>query len=200
MTDDEPEARPETDAEEQLPRFRANLGGGVTARFDATQATLIRGLAGQVADLIATDPLPAAEAGSQEQLEADLGLTEHAELPDDPVLARLLPDAYSDDPEASAEFRRYTETGLRSAKVAAAMTVLETLPARGGKIRLGEPESLAWLRTLNDIRLALSVRLGVTDGFDEEMADMSPDDPRAAHVWVYQMLGYLQESLVEALG
>jgi hypothetical protein len=199
VTSDQPGDWPESDPEDQLPRFRASSGGSVTARFDATQAALIRGLVGQVADLIAAESPPASAAGGQDELAAELGLSQHAELPDDPVLARLLPDAYSDDPEASAEFRRYTETGLRSAKVEAAMTVLETLPARGGKVRLAEPESQAWLRALNDVRLALSVRLGVTDDFDEDVARMPPDDPRAGHVWVYQMLGYLQESLVEAL-
>lgn len=199
MTGEPPEAWPETDPEEQLPRFRSTSGGGVTARFDATQATLIRGLVGQVADLVGSDPPDPAAAGSEDALAAELGLSQHAELPDDPVLARLLPDAYADDPEASAQFRRYTEAGLRSAKVAAAMTVLETLPPSGGRVRLREPQSQDWLRALNDVRLALSVRLGVTDDFDEQVAKMLPDDPRAAHVWVYQMLGYLQESLVEAL-
>ena len=47
-----------------------------------------------------------------------------------PVLARLLPDAYRDDTEAAGEFRRFTEQDLRSGKVAAARTVLDTLPPR----------------------------------------------------------------------
>ena len=42
--------------------------------------------------------------------------------PDDPVLERLLPDGYSEDEEgaedANADFRRYTERGLRDGKVA----------------------------------------------------------------------------------
>jgi len=84
-----------------------------------------------------------------------LGLSDNAELPADPILARLLPDAYADDPDASSEFRRYTELSLRSGKVAAAQTVLETLPADGGRIRLSEPDAQAWLRALNDVRLAL---------------------------------------------
>ena len=40
--------------------------------------------------------------------------------PDDPVLARLFPDAYEDDGEAAGEFRRYTEMGLRDGKREAA--------------------------------------------------------------------------------
>jgi Domain of unknown function (DUF2017) len=120
-----------------------------------------------------------------DDLAALIGLSENAELPDDPVLARLLPDAYSDDPEASGEFRRYTEQGLRSGKAAAARTVLATLPASGGRVRLSEPEAQAWLRALNDVRLALGVRLEVTDDFDDQVASMEPDDPRAPYIGVY---------------
>ncbi len=115
------------------------------------------------------------------------------------MLARLLPDAYRDDPEASGEFRRYTERDLRAGKVAAARTVLDTLPPAGGRVRLTEPESQAWLRALNDVRLALGTRLGVTEGFDEEAAEISAEDPRSAYIWIYQWLAYLQDSLVTAL-
>jgi hypothetical protein len=132
-------------------------------------------------------------------LAAMVGLSDHAEVPDDPVLARLLPDAYRDDPEASGEFRRYTEQGLRSGKIAAARTVLATLPQGGGRIRLSEPEAQAWLRALNDVRLALGTRLGVTDDFDEQVTDLEADDPRSAYVGVYQWLAFLQETLVHAL-
>jgi hypothetical protein len=131
---------------------------------------------------------------------AQLGLAEAAELPDDPILARLLPDAYADDPTASGEFRRYTEVGLRSGKVAAAQTVLDTLPASGGRVRLSAGDAQAWLRALNDVRLSLGVVLGVTDDFDDTVSTLAADDPRAAYIGVYQWLAYLQESLVEALG
>jgi hypothetical protein len=195
------------DEGEAVAAFRA-ASGGVTARFAAAQATIIRDLVGQVAELV-SDDMPdedtAAGSGSAAaDLASQLGVSEATELPDDPVLARLLPDAYSDDAEASGEFRRYTEQGLRSAKVAAARTVLATLPPSGGKVRLSEPEAQAWLRALNDVRLALSVRLGITDELGEAEDDLATDEPaadepRAAYLWVYQWLAILQESLVEAL-
>jgi hypothetical protein len=134
-----------------------------------------------------------------DDLAAMIGLSENVELPDDPVLARLLPDAYSDDPEASGEFRRYTEHGLRSGKAAAAKTVLDTLPPGGGRVRLSEPEAQAWLRALNDVRLALGVRLEVTDDFEDQVANMEPGDPRAPYIGLYQWLAFLQETLVRAL-
>ncbi len=206
--------------------FRAG-SGGITARFAAAQAGIIRMLVGQVAELVSgaaprgdggpgssTGPADAAAAtagaaaaaegtgppaGSAAALDAQLLLSDSSELPADPALARLLPDAYRDDPAAAAEFRRYTEESLRAGKVAAARTVLATLPERGGWIRLSAADAQAWLRALNDVRLALSVRLGVTDDFESQLGGIKPDDPRYAHVWVYQWLAYLQESLVEAL-
>ena len=204
--------------EDLMAGFRGT-SGGATARFAAAQAAIIRDLVGQVIELIdaeddgATRPddtttdelgqrsggLPTDGTVDADDLAAMVGFAEDAELPDDPVLARLLPDAYSDDPEASGEFRRYTEQGLRSGKTAAARTVLATLPPGGGRIRLSEPEAQAWLRALNDIRLALGTRLGVTDDFDEQVAEMGPEDPRSAYVGVYQWLAFLQETLVQAL-
>jgi uncharacterized protein DUF2017 len=142
----------------------------------------------------------AADQAAFRAMAAQLGVADAAELPDDPILARLLPDAYADDPKASGEFRRYTEIGLRSGKVAAAQTVLDTLPASGGRVRLSATDAQAWLRALNDVRLSLGVVLGVTDDFDDTVATLTADDPRAAYIGVYQWLAYLQESLVEALG
>jgi hypothetical protein len=176
------------------------------ARFTATDAMLLRDLVGQVAELLGgpaahgpTDALgPDALGPDALGLDA-LGLTEDASLPDDPALARLLPDAYRDDPEAASEFRRYTEKDLRAGKVAAANTVLETLPAGGGRISLSEAQAQVWLRALNDIRLALGVRLGITEDVGEEMSRIRPDNPRYGVLAVYDWLSVIQESLVHAL-
>jgi len=177
--------------------FRA-VQGGATAFFEQPQAGVIRSLVSQVAELVSAD----AETGDDTQagnLEAELGLSSHAEAPDDPVLARLLPDAYSGDAEAAAEFRRYTEEALRSGKVASAQVVLASLPPGGGEVRLSEQECQQWLRALNDVRLALSVRLGITDEDDDLTESLAVDDPRSAYLWVYQWLAYLQDSLLDAL-
>ena len=173
--------------------------GGAAAYFEQPQAGVIRSLVSQVAELISADAETGEDAAQAGNLEAQLGLSSHVEAPDDPVLARLLPDAYSDDAEASAEFRRYTEESLRSGKLASAQAVLESLPPAGGEVRLSEPECQQWLRALNDVRLALSVRLGITDEDEDLTESLAVDDPRSAYLWVYQWLAYLQDSLLEAL-
>ncbi len=178
--------------------------GGAAAFFEQAQAGVIRSLVSQIADLVGADSAAADSAAANtgagsDDLEAQLGLSSHARLPDDPVLARLLPDGYAGDAEASAEFRRYTEETLRSGKIASARAVLSSLPPGGGQVRLSEPECQQWLRSLNDVRLALSVRLGITDEDQDLLDRLSSEDPRAAYIWVYQWLAYLQDSLLDAL-
>ena len=121
------------------------------------------------------------------------------QISEDPVLARLLPDGYRDDPDAAGEFRKYTEPALRSAKHQAAQEMLDTLPDAGGRIKLTQDQALSWLKALNDIRLALGVRLGVTEEFEEQWGALKPDDPQWTAFEVYAWLGAVQESLVQAL-
>ena len=205
------------DEEETTGAFRRSRGR-VSARFTAAQAVILRNLVSQVAELMGTaadpgaaDPAVAGSAAGEgsagpgepalsiEELAAAIGATGPTSPPEDPVLARLLPDAYRDDPEAAGEFRRYTEQGLRSGKVAAAQTVLDTLPAGGGHVRLRPEDAQAWLRALNDVRLAIGTVLGITEDYEDEMEAASWADPRSAYLEVYHWLGYVQDSLVRAL-
>jgi hypothetical protein len=200
------------DEEETTGAFRRSRGR-VSARFTAAQAVILRNLVRQVAELMGTaaDPGVADSAASGspagpgepalsiEELAAAIGATGPTSPPEDPVLARLLPDAYRGDPEAAGEFRRYTEQDLRSGKVAAAQTVLDTLPAGGGHVRLRPEDAQAWLRALNDVRLAIGTVLGITEDYEDEMAAASWADPRSAYLEVYHWLGYVQDSLVRAL-
>jgi hypothetical protein len=197
--------------------FRPTGGGGTRARFAPPEAALLRNLIEQVMTLLddPEDPAPRDTGGdagsgapsargpedvpSAAELDAMLGLDEPAQAPEDPALARLLPDAYRDDPDAAGEFRRYTEQSLRSAKQETARTVLDTLPEDGGPVKLSGEQAQAWLRALNDVRLALGVRLGVTEEFEDQWEELDPADPRAAAFEVYAWLGGVQESLVQAL-
>ena len=191
-----------------LAGFR-RTSAGVAARFTPAQASIVRTLVGQVADLVGGPGADEGQAperipGTQDpfgpgELAAILGEDAPAQAPDDPVLARLFPDAYREDPGAAGDFRRYTEHGLRSGKVAAARTVLATLPGKGGKVRLSAQDGEVWLRALNDVRLALGVRLGITEDYEHELGTVSSDDPRLAYLQVYDWLTFLQETLVRAL-
>ena len=182
---------------------------GVSARFTAALAVIVRNLVSQVAELVSGDEVeqPGAPPGQRPATSdpAELAGVEPFELggpvtaPDDPVLARLLPDGYRDDPVAAGEFRQYTEPDLRAAKVAAARTVLSTLPASGGRVRLAGEAAQDWLRALNDVRLAIGTVLGVTEDYPDELPGADPADPRSAYLGVYYWLGYLQDSLVRAL-
>jgi Domain of unknown function (DUF2017) len=182
--------------------FKSVRGGGARVWLAEPEASLLRNLVGQVMDLVepqdtrteTTDSDPAVAA-----LEAMLHDPGSSETPRDPVLARLLPDAYRDDPEAAGEFRKYTEPALRSAKHQAAREMLDTLPAAGGRIQLSGEQALAWLKSLNDVRLALGVRLGVTEDFEDQWGRLKPDDPQWTAFEVYAWLGAVQESLVQAL-
>jgi hypothetical protein len=169
--------------------FSSARGGGVTILLDAGEASILRSLVSQVLGLV--------EPGStgEDPLERALGIGS-AEVPSDPVLARLFPSAYADD-EASAEFRRYTEATLREGKRADAETLLKT--AEQGKVELTAEQAQSWLRALNDVRLALGVRLEVTEEIHEELAEMSEDDPRYPAYVTYDWLTYLQDTLVRAL-
>lgn len=133
------------------------------------------------------------------ELEQTLHMGDPLGPPDDPALARLLPDAYGDDPEAASEFRRYTEKDLRAGKAAAANTVLATLREQGGQVSLSPDEAEVWLRSLNDMRLALGIRLGITQEMAERFPEVDADDPRYAVFAVYDWLTEMQESLVHAM-
>jgi hypothetical protein len=180
--------------------FRPTRGGGVRATLAPAEASLLRSLVGQVISLIAQDGAPPGPADGPLDWDAELDeMDQPRTTPDDPVLARLLPDGYRDDPQAANEFRKYTESGLRSAKQQAAQEMLDTLPEAGGKIRLTHDQAHAWLKALNDVRLALGVRLGVTEEFEEQWGRLRADDPQRAAYEVYAWLGAVQESLVQAL-
>src|ERR1700677_3645721 len=182
--------------------FRSVRGGGARASLAPAEASPLRNLVGQIMELI--DPLDTEPKDSDPDdtlaaLEAMLHEPGSAEAPEDPVLARLLPDGYRDDPEAAGEFRKYTEPALRSAKQQAARQLLDTLPETGGRIQLTAEQALAWLKALNDVRLALGVRLGVTEEFEEQWGRLKPNDPQWTAYEVYAWLGAVQESLVQAL-
>lgn len=176
----------------------------VVGVFEQDEAQLVANLVSQVIELLRDRNGPA--ESSADPLAAMVGMSGPVQPPEDPVLARLLPDAYRDAPEDAAEFRRYTEQALSSTKVGNAETVLDTLTAAGMidgseievEVELDEGQVLSWLRALTDVRLALAVRLGIESDGDAELMAASEDPATAAMADVYDWLGFVQESLVAA--
>jgi hypothetical protein len=175
-------------------RFRRRRGGVVALTVHPEEVPVLRGLLSQLADLVAPDTAPDADP-----LAAMLGIGTATEASDDPVLARLFPDAYPDDPDAAGEFRRYTETGLRERKQAGARAALATLDEPGKERDLSGDEALAWLGALNDLRLALGTRLDVHEDWSEQYAGLPEHDPARITFEVYDWLSWLQETLVRCL-
>jgi len=152
----------------------------VVLEISRLEALHLAGLVGQFAELLAD--------------------TRRAE---DPGVARLLPDAYPGDEEATREFRRLTGNDMLDRRADDARTVLTTLGSDGTDVdadsdpdttiavALSENEATAWLRTLSAVRLILAERLGIRDEDDHR-----PDDPRFG---IYDWVGYRLDGLVTAL-
>jgi hypothetical protein len=187
-------------------QFRARRKGGVQVELPAHAAALLANLARQLVELLSDgEPAQPVEA---DPLEAMLDLDEPREPPHDPALRRLLPDAHREDDGVSAEFRRYTERTIREGKVADAMTVIESIgaipddlaaDAADFEFELDAHGARAWLRCLTDMRLTLAERLGVIADDEEYWAGLPADDPRLPIYEIYGWLGYLLESLLDAV-
>jgi hypothetical protein len=183
-------------------------GGQVRVELDPAEVVLLASLVGQVRQLLVED-LPEGLADSTaDPLQALVGLrSADPTMSEDPILARLLPDAYRDDDGAAAEYRRLMDTDLRLQKAAALRHVLDDLAGagtvssrtmRGGELRVGLSDEDAghWLYAVNDIRLALGTTLGVTEDLAERDDETSP---RSSGLAVYDWLTWLQDAMVRAV-
>ena len=190
-------------------RYFEAADGGAAASFDEFEAELLRAYAEHMIEFIDARE---GTGGTAEDLIASAFSEGPTELPGDPALARLFPDAYTDlGPEgdaeaASAEFRRYTENDLRARKRDDAQAVIRSLDALAPEgeeratLHLKPEECRQWLGALNDLRLVLASRLEIVEDEDfEELLELPDDDPRSPLVLTYGWLTALQDTLVEAL-
>ena len=204
--------------------FRRNESGEIQIAFTSQEAQVLVNLTEQMLELLGESELATSAPDLDDQTFMNLmGISTSDSPPEDPVLRRLFPNAYQDEQEAS-EFRRYTEHGLREKKRAHAFLIRESL-SESGKIDeiewsdvnspdrslieliMNDGEASAWLGGLNDLRLALAVRLGIGEenpaGESEERSTsfelMTDSDPMKAVYSVYSWLGWVQQSLLEVL-
>lgn len=110
---------------------------------------------------------------------------------DDPAAARLHPPVYLDDEEANQEWWRFMGSELTRARREDRELFRRVLEAGEGSVIDSETAD-AFLRVVNDARLALAARLGVEV---EEDHDRLPSDARQ----VLDYLGWILEELTEAL-
>ena len=188
---------------------RHRRSGRIFATFSGLEADLLRSLASQLVELLRNEA--AIPRDSSDPLEAMLSFDGPTTEPDDPVLARLFPTAYLEDDEAAAEFRRFTEGALRDSKAAGAAAVIDALEEAGLPaepmhdqklvidVELDPATAVIWLKTFTDLRLALATRLEVEQDDDDYWESLPDDDPRAQAHDIYQWIGALQETLVDAM-
>jgi Domain of unknown function (DUF2017) len=146
---------------------RAGTAGEVALRLPPEEQTLLLGLANELRSGLETSR-------------------------EDPSLRRLFPPAYDDEQDEHA-YRELAAESLLDGR----RRSLEVLAETVGRDQLSATEADAWLRALNDLRLALGTRLDVQE--DSLVDGLDPDDPAASGLAVYAYLSWLQEQLVEAL-
>jgi hypothetical protein len=145
----------------------------VRLRLDPVEAGVLRSVFTELADGLTTDALI------------------------DPVRERLFPPAYRDDQAAAEEYRGLTEASLRDDRVQRLGQCLAELTAGPGpvEVELTPEAGERWIKAVNDLRLAVGTRLGVTE--DEQ--PVAADDPEQAQWMLYHWLTAMQDSLVRAL-
>jgi hypothetical protein len=183
--------------------------GVITTDLSSYEVDLLVSLINQLVELVSDGHPERYTTGSQpeesfDDLVRDLEVQRQPpEEPQDPVLKRLFPNAYPDDPTASGDFRRFTEHTMREKKISDAAVVLHRLAEteQGTRpLRIPPDETEAWLRTLTSVRLAVATRLGITDAeAADALNDLPDDDPRAFMASVYDWLGFAEETLISAL-
>ena len=210
-------------------------GEHFVAKLDAVERGLVVGLMEQVRELL--EPAePAGDAARQssqdqggdtfDQIVAGLGgsgwgvsVSPEDQVPSaptspgameerDPALERLLPAAHREDEQIAAEFRRFTEQGLRARKTANLSTAITALSAvddeRVERVELDEAQAVALVVALTDVRLVLGERLDLRTDEDLELLEerassLDDDDPAVYALAVYDFLTWLQETLAHAL-
>lgn len=169
--------------------FKSGLNEKLTLELDPAEHGVLTQLFKQMAELLVE---PETESGS-DPLAKLLNMGGSTQISDDPALARLFPNGYSDDEHASTDFRRFTEQDLRAQKIAALATVRQTLSDWSGESSISPEQAQDWLKALNDLRLVLGTRLEITD---EMNSDFEADDPG---IHLYNYLTFLQGNLIDAL-
>ena len=114
---------------------------------------------------------------------------------DQAILRRLFPPAYHQavDTDAEAEYQRLMHDDL----VATRLAGIETIRAAIADDTLLDDEgTMAFVRSLNQIRLVLGTALDVSE---DESIDVDDDHPLVAEYHLYHYLSWLLENALECI-
>ena len=154
-------------------RVKRTRRGDFTLKLPASERRILRALPEQLRELLA-----------------------EGDATDDAALRRLFPPATLDDESINAEYAHLMHDDLLAERLLAIDTMERTLDAD----RLTEEDLLAWLATINDLRLVLGVRLDVTEETTvADFAELPDDDPRVQTYVTYSYLTFLEDHIVGAL-
>jgi hypothetical protein len=114
---------------------------------------------------------------------------------DSPLLRRLFPPPYEDDRERNEGFAALAVPELIEKRHQSLAVIRSTINAT----EVTEDELMAWMRSINDIRLVLGTLLGIEDD-DQDVYEAIAADPEHHSTWAaYEFLGAMLEQIVHAL-
>ena len=152
-------------------------GTGFLIELGEDEAALVARLLDELRQLL-TNPSP----DSSEQL----------------LIVRLFPVAHPDDEDAEAEYQRLMRDELVQSKLEAIARVESVLTAERKSDRVVDEEGLvAFMQSLNGIRLVLGTMLGVSDDPNMEEVDEQVENSPEYHLYAY--LSWLLEHCVRAV-
>ena len=154
-------------------------GDGFVIDIGADEAALVRRLVAELRALL-TDPDPDPRSDAQV------------------LLARLFPVAYPDDDELEAEYQRLMRDELVQSKLGSFDIVDDVLDEhRERNTTIDEGGMIAFMQSVNSLRLVLGTMLDVTD--DPDVDEVRPGLEGSPEYHLYGYLSYLLEWSVRAL-
>jgi hypothetical protein len=149
-------------------RIRRTRGGGIKVELPEHERDVLRRVLPQLRELLTVG------------------------APDDRT-KRLFPVAFPQDPEAEAEYRAYMHSELVTSRLSALDTIETTLDTKV----LTEEQAVAWMQSINSVRLVLGSLLDVSE--DLEIQDLPPDHPEIESYALYAYLSMLLDELIRVM-
>ncbi len=185
-------------------RRKKGLMRGV--RYQTVLEPIEREVLGNLVATVSEAIIERAQSAPKDELADLTGIPSgHKETPEDPALARLLPDFEREcDEEYEGDnslLRSLHENDICRAKLQNLQIVAEKVGPDGGvHITVTEEEAQAFVAGLNDLRLYLAASVGAAGGTTPGEGTPPPTDETTAETSaLIEWLGYNQDSLLTAM-